>query len=47
MEQLRQTYYNSAQQIKKSEHYVRFGKSPANIESKYMDPPILLRDDYY
>ena len=52
MEQLRQTYYNSAQQIEKSEHYVRFGKSPANIESKfdeskYMDPPIMLRDDYY
>lgn len=52
MEQLRQTYYNSAQQIEKSEYYVRFGKSPANIElkfdeSKYMDPPIMLRDDYY
>jgi oligopeptidase B len=52
MEQLRETYYNCAQQIEKSEHCVHFGKTPANIgskfdESKYMDPPITTIDEYY
>jgi len=52
MEQLRKIYYNLAQLIEKSEFYVRFGKTQLNIqskfdESKYMDPPIITRDDYY